>query len=282
MLSEEVQVKHRVDFNPFWPIGSVRLVQYRVTPRRECLGGGPVRHSKPCNQLYRAAALSSDPTEATEYAGGEETCSDAEDGSEECKKTPSKAEAAVCADPTETGEATCREHRHDNTGLGQRPGVFAAYSPQGFSTDFNSTRAISEAKIKHLKEANWIDGFTRAVALKWTIFNAWDENFYSVILLCESPSRQIRSCSFEAQSVSFPEKQFYAEITEKLGVEMDTSSSNPVKLQIAIGIGYILLNLIYSVRIALELSLGMCIVTNTLESIHIVASVTAVVLFLIR
>ena len=97
---------------------------------------------------------------------------------------------AACIDASEAG--VCSEHERRGTGLGQRPGVFAAYSPQGFYTDFNSNTAEAEAKIKHLKEENWIDGFTRAVALKWTIFNAWDENFYSVILLCESPSRQIK------------------------------------------------------------------------------------------
>ena len=166
--------------------------------------------------------MSSDPTEATAYAGEKVTCPAKEDGSEaECDTVPTKA-AAACVDPTELDTVVCREHRRGPTGLGQRPGVFAAYSPEGFTTDFNSDRAKTEAKIKHLKEANWIDGFTRAVALKWTIFNAWDENFYSVILLCESPSRQIRSCSFEAQSVTFPEKQFYAEITEKLGIDMAT------------------------------------------------------------
>ena len=134
-----------------------------------------------------------------------------------------------------------------------------------------------------MKEGNWIDGFTRAVALKWTIFNAWDENFYSVILLCENPSPQIRSCSFEAQSVYFPEKtSFYAEIAETLEIEMNSQSRNPIKLQIIVACSYITLNVVYIVRIALELSLGMCIVTNALESFHVVASVTAVALFIIR
>ena len=176
----------------------------------------------------------------------------------------------------------CSEHKHAATGLGQRPGLFANAYNQGFSTDFNNNGERSKAKIEHLKQVRWIDGFTRAVALKWTVFNAWDENFYSVILLCESPSRQIQSCSFEAQSISFPEKQFYAEIANELGIVIDNTLQNPMYMQIAASCAYIVLNLVYIVRIALELSLGLCLVTNTLESVHAVASVAAVVLFLIR
>ena len=63
---------------------------------------------------------------------------------------------------------------------------------------------------------------------------------------------------------------------------MDNQLRNPMRAQMAVSIAYIVLNLVYIVRIALELSLGLCIVTNALESLHVVASVTAVVLFMIR
>ena len=47
-------------------------------------------------------------------------------------------------------------------------------------------------------------------------------------------------------------------------------------------IEFVLLNIIYIARLALELSLGICFVTNALESIHVLTQITAIILFCIR
>ena len=55
-------------------------------------------------------------------------------------------------------------------------------------------QADTKKQIAWLKEKKWIDQFTRAVAVKWTVLNQWDHQFYSITLLCESPGLDIRHC----------------------------------------------------------------------------------------
>ena len=83
--------------------------------------------------------------------------------------------------------------------MGKPTGDYAIYGQFGFYADFSSDLTESVAKLEHLKENRWIDGFTRAVAVKWTVFNVWDKKFYSLILLCENPSSKIKKCSFDIQ-----------------------------------------------------------------------------------
>ena len=51
--------------------------------------------------------------------------------------------------------------------------------------DFNNDLELAASKISHLKDVEWIDNFTRGIALRWTIFNRFDRNFYIVTVLCE-------------------------------------------------------------------------------------------------
>lgn len=73
----------------------------------------------------------------------------------------------------------------------------------------------TNAKIDWLKSSNWIDQFTKAVAVKWTIFNQWDRHFYSMQMLCESPGLGIRRCSTTLQDVTFLERSFNATVTDE-------------------------------------------------------------------
>lgn len=50
------------------------------------------------------------------------------------------------------------------------------YGVQGYYMDFNGGDPADIAKkIEHLKKINWIDQFTKAVAVKWTVLNQWDK-----------------------------------------------------------------------------------------------------------
>ena len=118
-----------------------------------------------------------------------------------------------CFDPTEE-ELGCSELERQVTGLGKPAGYYAVYNQFGFYTDFSSDSSESAAQIRHLRDNSWIDGFTRAVALKWTVYNVWDKRFYSIILLCESPSMKIKKCSFDIQFIMFPGRSFLKEIDD--------------------------------------------------------------------
>jgi len=59
------------------------------------------------------------------------------------------------------------------------------------------------------------------------------------------------------------------------------NESTYINFKFMVAITFIIINIIYFVRIVLELSLGMCLYTNSLESLHIVGCISAVVLFLI-
>ena len=90
------------------------------------------------------------------------------------------------------------------------------YGVKGFYMDFKGGDPADLAKkMKFLKETNWIDSFTKAVTVKWTILNQWDKQFYSVVLTCETPGLGIRRCTHEIENVAFPERTFDAFIDEK-------------------------------------------------------------------
>lgn len=66
-----------------------------------------------------------------------------------------------------------------------------------------------------LREKNWIDGFTKAVAVKWTVFHRWDKKFYSITLICETPGLNIKECNYNLEVVSFLERSFEASVDEQ-------------------------------------------------------------------
>ena len=77
-----------------------------------------------------------------------------------------------------------------------------------------ANQAEAKKKIAHLKDKEWIDQFTKAVAVKWSILNQLDGQFYSVLLLCETPGLGIRRCSYTVETVMFIERHFDASIDE--------------------------------------------------------------------
>jgi hypothetical protein len=56
----------------------------------------------------------------------------------------------------------------------------------GYFVDFDGSRDLNKKKIKHLKE-NWVDPFTRAMILKWTVYNVQSDRYYLITLFSESP-----------------------------------------------------------------------------------------------
>ena len=56
----------------------------------------------------------------------------------------------------------------------------------GYFVDFDGSRDLNKKKIKHLKK-NWVDPFTRAMILKWTVYNVQSDRYYLITLFSESP-----------------------------------------------------------------------------------------------
>lgn len=50
-------------------------------------------------------------------------------------------------------------------------GMYSSYGDLGFGADFSNNNTSTREKLKQLKDANWLDDFTRAVAIVFTIFN---------------------------------------------------------------------------------------------------------------
>lgn len=85
--------------------------------------------------------------------------------------------------------SSCYEYKYLDTEMGNTAmgGVIASYNTKGYYVDFNSKATETKEKIQTLKENNWIDSFTRAVAIKWTVYNVWFDKYYSCTMLVESP-----------------------------------------------------------------------------------------------
>lgn len=114
-----------------------------------------------------------------------------------------------------------------------------------------------------MKTQEWIDSFTRAVALKWTIYNVWRDKFYSMTLLAESPTPGVvYSTQLQIESTYFYNKR---------SMVLDLIST----------ILLLVVTLLYSVKTAFELNLGWSLGTNTLEVVHIAMVFLACGMFVI-
>ena len=65
-------------------------------------------------------------------------------------------------------------------------GVYGYYNTMGYIVDFDGDKLNTENKIQHLRD-NWIDPFTRALILKWTVYNVQNDRYYLLTLFSESP-----------------------------------------------------------------------------------------------
>ena len=87
------------------------------------------------------------------------------------------------------------------------------YGTYGYYMDFNGGdyKDFTD-KVNHLKSKDWIDIYTRAVAVKWTILNQLDGKFYSTTMMCETPGLDIRNCRYNIEVITFLERDFKAAI----------------------------------------------------------------------
>ena len=74
-------------------------------------------------------------------------------------------------------DADCTELKYSDLGMGMEgvQGIYAkgsSYGTRGYYMDFNGADGEDMMKkIAHLKKIKWIDEFTKAVAVKWTVLN---------------------------------------------------------------------------------------------------------------
>ena len=71
----------------------------------------------------------------------------------------------------------CNEFEYSNLKMGMLgvEGIYAKgknYGSKGYFMDFaGANQAEAKKKFAHLKKINWIDQFTKAVAVKWSVLN---------------------------------------------------------------------------------------------------------------
>lgn len=158
------------------------------------------------------------------------------------------------------------------------------YGIKGYYMDFKGAdSADTRKKIDYLKSIKWIDQFTKAVALKWTVLNQWDKHFYSITMMCETPGLSIRRCQHTVENVSFPERNFNAKFSESGELVMEDQVLGSKRMQaLLIGVGLFISNFIYTFKLALELNLGISMIINALELLHIFIVELALLFFFYR
>ena len=164
-------------------------------------------------------------------------------------------------------------------------GIYAKgknYGSKGYFMDFGGAdQAEAKKKIAHLKKINWIDLFTKAVAVKWNVLNQLDGLFYSVTLLCETPGLDVRRCQYNIETVLFSERSFQASIDENGDIHVHSGISHNQTFPMLMLIGFmVLIYFVYAAKVALEMNLGFSALINTLECIHILLVEVALLCFL--
>jgi len=158
------------------------------------------------------------------------------------------------------------------------------YGIQGYYMDFKGADpADTRKKIDYLKEIKWIDQFTRAVALKWTVLNQWDKEFYSITLMCETPGLTIRRCHHEVENVAFTARSFESKIGENGEIIVEDAVRDSARFRaLLVAVCLFATNFIYTFKIALELNLGISMIINALELFHILVIEVALLFFFYR
>jgi hypothetical protein len=102
-------------------------------------------------------------------------------------------------------------------------------------------------------------------------------------MVCESPGLDIKHCSYNLETIAFPEKNFNAIVDEAGNISIDSNISNDMTLTALLFVGILLgINLLQSAKIALEMNLGISIVINGIDFFHIFIVEVALVVFLYR
>ena len=121
--------------SPYFPLGPVRLVQYRVTPPPQCtsvqcssLSCLLPLYSPECNPLFLANV-----TEATQYP-------------------MLYSNSTTCALPPD-----CSEYNYTATDISGYHGRFGKYSTQGYVVDFWAEEGDNRHKLESLRGEQWLD-----------------------------------------------------------------------------------------------------------------------------
>ena len=102
-------------------------------------------------------------------------------------------------------------------------------------------------------------------------------------MVCESPGLNIKHCFYNLETIDFPEKDFNAIVNEEGDIIVDSEISKDITLTALLFVGILLvINLLYSAKIALEMNLGISIVINGVDFFHIFIVEVALTVFLYR
>jgi len=79
----------------------------------------------------------------------------------------------TCINPSSPTNTPCPEHTLSPTQFGLRdlPGSYASYDRHAFLIDFNSDKEKTESTLEHVRKNRWLDNFTRALALRITVYS---------------------------------------------------------------------------------------------------------------
>ena len=81
-------------------------------------------------------------------------------------------------------------------------GAFGTYpGNQGFNVDIYYGDDY-EAIVNQLQSNNWVDGNSRALLLRWTVYNYWNKRYMQIEANVEIPTEDNISTSFYINSVS--------------------------------------------------------------------------------
>ncbi len=92
----------------------------------------------------------------------------------------------TCASPP-----YCHEYKYNITQLNQMNGEIATYGIKGFLVDFTFNKTLNRQMISALKSEQWLDEDTRAVAIQWTVTNAWSNANFIITVLVENPGNNV-------------------------------------------------------------------------------------------
>lgn len=136
-------------------------------------------------------------------------------------------------------------------------GIYGNYPEgEGFTADFNYGMDYKTV-VDRLRANKWVDANSRALLLRWTVYNFWVKRYLYVEATLEIPDKRHIHNTFYINSISL--------ISLDNGVQIFSIVVLAINVFIFIG------------KIVFEMSIGLSIVTNLLEAVNCIIIVAMLI-----
>mmetsp|Transcript_18136 Transcript_18136/g.17286 ORF Transcript_18136/g.17286 Transcript_18136/m.17286 type:complete len:412 (-) Transcript_18136:1023-2258(-) len=96
----------------------------------------------------------------------------------------------------------CLEYQYRQSNVTSVDGEFGFYSNYSFIIDLSANHSENELALKKLRENKWLNNFTRAIVIQWTVYCTWIDSYVSFNVMVEHLANGVLLSRYVSNSIS--------------------------------------------------------------------------------